>query len=119
FMSGGQDAPDVQRHVGALAPEHVSRRHGLPVTSLERTIVDCAMALNRRDGLVIADAALHLGADRATCEEILAALSGRRGVVAARWVVARADGGAESPGEARTRFELPRGGCAPPAAQSD
>src|SRR5690554_4764994 len=57
FRPGPRDAEDVRRRFLPVLPEHTTR-HGLPVTSLERTLVDCAMSLGRRNGLVIADAAL-------------------------------------------------------------
>ncbi len=114
---GKLGAADLDRHFFPLLPEHTAVRHGLPVTSLERTVVDCAMSLGRRGGLIIADAALHIGAERATCEQILAGLPGRRGVVGARWVLEMADGGAESPGESLARFEVLLGGLPRPLTQ--
>jgi len=117
FRPGTLGAADLKRHYFPLPPEHTAVRHGLPVTSLERTVVDCASSLGRRNGLIIADAALHIGADRETCERILAGLPGRRGVVGARWVLEMADGGAESPGETLARFEMLLGGLPRPVTQ--
>lgn len=58
-----------------------------------------------------------MGADRASCLELCAGLTGRRGVVAARAVLALADDGAESPGESSTRFVLLRAGFPVPQTQ--
>lgn len=99
-------SPDVVRHVGHVAETDRTRRQGLAVTTLERTLVDCASSVSPAGGLIVADAALHRGANPAACAEILAGLSGRRGVVTARAVLAAADDGAESPGESLTRLAL-------------
>ena len=108
---------DVRRHVMTLSDSDVVMRHGHPVTSLERTVVDCAATLGPRAGLVVADAALHLGASRERCQEILDAMPGHRGVATARAVIEFADDGAESPGESVTRFILLRAGFPPPETQ--
>lgn len=117
FPGGQRDAADVARHFVEVPEAHRTERHGLPVTTLERTVIDCARTLARPEGLVIADAALHAGADRATCEQMIEALAGRSGVVAARWVLAHADGGAESPGESWTRFLILEAGLPRPSTQ--
>ena len=110
-------APDVVRHHLRLPSEHLTTRHGLSVTSLERTLVDCARALPPLAGLVVADAALHIGADPDLCAEILASLSGQHGVVRARGIVPLADAGAESPGETTMRFVLLQVGLPVPETQ--
>jgi len=117
FSCGARDADDVRRHLLELPDSQVTRRHGLLVTTLERTLVDCAMALPRRRGLVIADAALHVGADREECARILEEMSGKRGVVAARWVLDAADAGSESAGETLARFEVLAAGLPRPVTQ--
>lgn len=96
---------DIVRHHLVL-DDQPTLRHGLSVTSLERTLVDCAQALPPLAGLIVADAALHVGADPQLCAEILAGRGGQRGVVRAREVLALADAGAESPGETALRFTL-------------
>lgn len=115
--SGGRRRGDVRHHLWDVPLSQCATRHGMPVTTLERTLVDCGMSLGRRHGLVIADAALHVGADRARCEELLARLPGRRGVVAARWVLDAADDGAESAGETWLRFEVLLAGLPRPETQ--
>jgi len=102
----GNTAPDVARHLRDADDVAAVERHGVRVTTLARTVVDCAQTLGARGGLVVADAAFAAGADRAECELILAGLAGARGVRTARAVVAFADDGAESPGETLARSAL-------------
>lgn len=110
-------SPDVVRHVLRLPDEQRTMRTGVHVTTLERTLVDCAMACSTPAGLVVADAALARGADRAACMALLASMAGRRGVVRARAVVEVADDGAESPGETLTRLAALRAGLPVPTTQ--
>jgi hypothetical protein len=109
--------PAVAHHPIVPASDQRGLASGLPVTSLERTVIDCASALPPLHGLVVADAALRAGADRAQLDDLLAARTGRRGVTRARAVIALADDGAESPGESAARFVLLRDGFPPPQTQ--
>lgn len=108
---------DLVRHAHELPAEHRTTRLGHAVTTLERAVADCAMALDPREALMVADAALHVGADRRRCLDILDGMAGRRGVVVAREVLALADDGAESPGESSARFILLRAGLPAPETQ--
>lgn len=110
-------ARDVIRHTVQLDADDVTEHRGYQVTSLERTVVDCAMALAIEPGLILADAALHIGADLETCREILARLGSRAGSVRARTVLEYADGGSESSGETRTRLLALRAGFPRPVTQ--
>ena len=110
-------APDVIRHVTDVPEDQRTVHRGHPVTTLERTVVDCAMTLGAHGGLVVADAALHVGADPAGCLAILAGMAGRHGAPTARAVLDLADGGAESPGETSARFVLLRAGLPAPETQ--
>ncbi|QGQ20543.1 hypothetical protein GC089_16805 [Cellulomonas sp. JZ18] len=112
-----RSAADVVRHVVHVPAEHRTVHRGLHVTTLERTVVDCAATLDPYGGLVVADAALHAGADPDRIGAMLEAARGRRGVRRARAVVAAADGGAESPGETWTRWTLLRFGLPTPETQ--
>ena len=113
----GHGPRDVVRHVHDLPAEHRTVHRGQPATTLERTVVDCAMSLPPLAGLILADAALHIGADRGSCLAILAEMVGRRGVRRAREILALADGGAESPGESKVRFIVLRAGLPVPQTQ--
>lgn len=109
--------PDVERHRSQLPAEDVVELCGRAVTSLGRTVVDCATALGASDGLVVADAGLRAGLDRSELLARLDGMSGRRGVRRARAVIAAADPGAESAGESRLRHLVLRAGLPVPRTQ--
>ncbi|WP_407344586.1 hypothetical protein [Pengzhenrongella phosphoraccumulans] len=109
--------PGLVRHLMALAPEDRQRWRGVPLTSLDRTVVDCLTRLDPLEGLVIADSALHLGADRTAIAARIEARAGGRGVATARAVLAAADGRAESPWETRVRHILISAGLPRPELQ--
>lgn len=50
----------LTRHAGTLPTEDVTEVGGRAVTSVERTIVDCAKKLHPRDALVVADSGMRL-----------------------------------------------------------
>lgn len=75
---------------------------GIPVTTLERTVVDCARLLPFDGGVVLATSAFRLGADPKVVGEILDEMSGARGIVRAREVIAAVEPGCASPGEVLT-----------------
>jgi len=106
----------VVRRVGLPSDDDVVLRHGLPVTSLDRTMVDCARVLAPLDALVVADAAVRKGAARDVALAQMVVARGR-GVVQAREIVRLADAGAESPGESATRFVVLRDGLPVPTTQ--
>ncbi len=107
----------VLRHGGPVDDGRLTTVGHLPVTDLVQTMVDCARMLSALGGLVVADATLRAGADRATALSMLDEMGGRPGVARARVVVDLADDGAESPGETATRFVLLRDGLPRPATQ--
>lgn len=99
------DDPLLVRHwTRLLPPRDRAQIAGVPVTSLERTVIDCARLLREPQALVIADSALRLGANRSTMATILSESAGRRGVRRARLVMELADGRSESPGETLVRW---------------
>jgi very-short-patch-repair endonuclease len=98
--------------------EEVWALDGVAVSSLERTVVDCARTLPPGEGLVVADAALRQGVDAAVITAMLAAGSGDRGIRRARAVIAVADGAAESAGESLLRWELLDAGLPVPVLQA-
>lgn len=113
----GEAADDVARHLRAGAASDRQHVRGLPVTSLARTVVDCACRLGVRGGLVVADAALAAGLDRESCTAVIERMPGARGVRDARTVLEIADDGAESPGESLSRLAILRSGFPPPVTQ--
>lgn len=115
-VPGRGASPDLVRHRATVAPTDVEIVGGLPVTSLERTVLDCARSLTAREGLVVVDAAVRRGTDRAALVRRLEGTRGR-GVVRARAVLDVADGGAESPGESLARYTVLRHGLPAPRTQ--
>lgn len=59
FKPNGRRDPTLVRHHGRLRASDVTSRHGLRVTSLERTVADCVRTLPARTGLPLADSALR------------------------------------------------------------
>lgn len=113
--SGARTAPSARVHAATLAADEITVVDGVPVTTVPRTVVDLARALPFVVAVAVTDAALHAGA--VTADELAAAVarSARRpGTPAARRVLAAADGGADGPGETRSRLLLHS--CGLPAA---
>jgi very-short-patch-repair endonuclease len=99
---------DVRGHTRPYTESEVVTVGHLRVTSLERTVVDCAMMLSYQQALVLVDHALRLGADRALLETMADGLPGRRGIRTLRRALADADPRSESAGETLTRELLSR-----------
>ncbi|MGC0271969.1 hypothetical protein ACO0LV_03105 [Pseudactinotalea sp. Z1739] len=130
---GARRASDVLRHTVDLEPSDVTTINGLAVTTLQRTVLDCARTLHARDALVVADSALRLLAKpdrwrraesqermegiRAELGERLESGRARRGRVRARAVLSAANGFAESPGESVLRWIAVSRGIGRPIAQ--
>jgi hypothetical protein len=111
---------DLKVHAATLSPGHVTKRYGLPVTSVARTVVDLARALPFQHGVVVADSALH--ARKTTHDEldrVLAVCSSWRGGGRARRVVAFSDHRAESVLESCARVTFDDCGLPPPELQVD
>ena len=117
YRASGRSAKDVARHRGDIASKDIRTVDDLPVTSLARTVVDCALALHPLEALVIADSALAFGLERDEPLKMLDARAGRRGIRRARLVIELADGGARSAWETWVRYELLRAGLPRPATQ--
>lgn len=107
----------VVRHRCALDDSDIARIDTLPVTSLPRTALDCAMTLPELDALMILDGALARPGIRADLTGRLDDLRGVSGSARARWRLDHADGRAESAGETFTRFVLMRHGLRVPDLQ--
>ncbi|MCP2286063.1 Transcriptional regulator, AbiEi antitoxin, Type IV TA system [Promicromonospora umidemergens] len=117
YRASGRAAKDIVRHRGDLPSDDVVTVEGLPVTSLARTVVDCALTLHPLEALVIADSALALGLERDELLTMLDARSGRRGIRRARLVIELADGGSQSAWETWVRYQLLRAGLPRPTTQ--
>lgn len=90
-------------HTSPLANEHVTTIGSLRATTLERTVVDCCLTMSYKQGLILTDAALRIGASMELLRQMAEALPRHRGVRNLRKVLAHADGRSESPGETLTR----------------
>lgn len=107
-----------RRGKAGITRGEVVRWFGVPVTSPARTVVDVARA-DRREGIVVADAALRENlADEDGLTRALERAGGWCGVRAARGIVALADGRAESPLESLTRLALHDDGFPAPSCRS-
>lgn len=107
----------IRRHHSVIPPDQLAEVDGIPVTTLARTVVDCARSLPGRRALVIADSAVRQGVMVADLTATLESLRGRRGVRPARDLLTLVDGGSESPGETLTRWALIDQGLPVPSTQ--
>lgn len=89
----------VRRHWAQLAPGDRTTVGRIPVTTLERTLFDCARTLEFDSALVLVTSAFRLGADPVVVGGILADKRGTPGIAAARAVLAATEPGCASPGE--------------------
>ncbi|WP_125131030.1 hypothetical protein [Microbacterium sp. 10M-3C3] len=110
--------PGVFRHSGPLAPEDVTVRRGVLVTSLERTVADVVRTARKEAAISVLDAALrqvawrgHDEYDRDAAEELRGRLivrwsrmPGARGIRQARFLAPIGDGRADRPGESVSRL---------------
>lgn len=115
----GQVRSGVHVHGSPLGASDVVEVGGLPVTSAARTVADMARSLRLDAALVTVDGALqcgwreanlgetHPGATTAVeIFEVLDRFAGRRGIPAARRLLALADERSESAGETRSRLAM-------------
>lgn len=115
---------DVTAHGGFLEPwEIVELQAPWPrpvrVTSLERTVVDCARTMDVERAVVIADQALRRGADQQLLQDYVDSGRITRGVRRVRRVLEAMDARSESVGETRTRVLLDTLGIRGAALQLD
>lgn len=115
--SSGRWGKDVRGHTGELAEDEIVVVGGLRVTSLERTIFDCARMLSYPKALVVMDHGLRLGADRNMLETMALASGGKRGIRILRKALENADPRSESAGETLTRELMQRLCIKPPELQ--
>jgi hypothetical protein len=105
----------VQLHKAALDPAEVVELGGLPVTTPERTVVDCALTLPFDHAVMLADAALRRGlVSRPSLDRQLGRLHRVPGTRRAAEVVAFADPRSRGPGESISRVLMHRHGVPPP-----
>lgn len=128
---GGHVRKGTHVHRAPLPDCDVVEWRGLRLTSPARTMADLARSVSAERALVTVDAALHEQARRRPPSEapgpgattsvriadVLDRFAGRRGVPAARRVLALADERCESPGETRSRFRMRLSGLPAPVTQ--
>lgn len=89
----------VRRHWAKLTARDRTIVDRIPVTTLERTVFDCARTLEFDSALVVATSAFRLGADPDVVGVILDENRRMPGIAAARTVLAAIEPGCASPGE--------------------
>lgn len=105
----------VQLHTAALHPGEIVELGGLPVTTPERTFVDCALTLPFDHAVMLADAALHRGmVSRESLAQQLGRLHRVPGTRRAAEAVAFADPRSRGPGESFSRVLMHRWGLPTP-----
>ena len=113
------EAPDTHPgvHICGLPDDQRTTLLGLPITTAERTLVDCARTLTAEAAVVAADSALRHGCSRAGARAVAALCARWPGVKQAREVIAFADARADSVLESRSRWRLSEQGLPPPDLQ--
>jgi Protein of unknown function (DUF559) len=105
-------------HRATLSEREITKRNGLRVTTIERTLADLCVNMDPTEVVVLADAATH---HRLTSIKSLAATAdrsaGRAGVAVLRRVIGHIEPAAESPMETRLRMLLVLAGLPRPIAQ--
>ena len=100
-----------------LAEDEVTLVDGLPVTTLERTVIDLARLLAYEWGVIACDAALALGLERQVLLAAAARAAGWPGARKAAAAALFADGDSQSPLESISRVQLHRLGFPTPVLQ--
>jgi hypothetical protein len=91
-------------HGAVLPAQEQALVHGLPATTLERTMVDAVRMLRPGQAQIVMDHGLRLGADREHVRRLIDAAAGGRGVVRAREAMGLASDLSESPGESLLNY---------------
>ncbi|MFV0254045.1 MAG: hypothetical protein ACK5H2_12030 [Beutenbergiaceae bacterium] len=118
-QSVGRGDPDLRRHSAFVEVGDRTILDGVPTTSLERTVLDCARSLWLPEAVAVTDGALNLGLDLDLVQDRLTDMHGWRGVRRARSVLNLARVGAESARESQTRVLLVTNGIAEPILQHE
>lgn len=113
----GRIAGNIHLHEAPVTPADTCTIGGVPVTSLERTVLDVARQERFEWGVIAADAALRLGADPARWVEPIRLGERVRGNGRCREVIAFADRDAESAAESMSRVMMMRAGLPRPVLQ--
>lgn len=104
-VHGWRNPSGIRVHGQPIADVDIVSYDGLRVTTVSRTVVDCARVLGHREAVTIADAATHRGL--ATTRELrrhVYGMVGWKGVGNARRMLDDVDPRSESPGETWSRL---------------
>lgn len=112
-----ESEPMLRRHHTPLPGRDRAVLGGVPVTSIERTLVDCIRSLPPASALTVCDSLFRLGADPWTVSRIMTESRGKRGIVQARWILSVCDPRSASPGESVARYAALDDGLPRPACQ--
>ncbi|TFC04595.1 hypothetical protein [Cryobacterium mannosilyticum] len=123
--AGGRSKPGIRKHAVHLDPRDITLVNGLLVTTVARTVVDLAAALDLQSAVVVADRALsadrrgHLAALATKVElyETWARMLPFRGSVRAKAVIDFATHLAGSPNESASRVNIALSGFPEPVLQ--
>jgi hypothetical protein len=118
--SGSRAArPGIRLHAAELRQGDVVKRHSVSITSVARTVVDLARAGTFREGVVVADSALHTSkTTHAELQAVVAACPQWPGIQRARRVLDFSDERAESPLESLSRVIMHERKLPPPELQA-
>lgn len=106
--------PDIVVHQLGLRSADVTSVAGIPATTPVVTVADVIRRVERYSAVALLDSALNTGRlGEADVAAIPRLIQGRRGAVAARGVLAEADGRAQSPLETMVRLRCVDGGVPP------
>jgi hypothetical protein len=114
----GRLQPDVCHHVGWFDPDDIIEVNGLPVTTVDRAVMEAATILDLESGIVSADSALNTRlTDPDALHARFRAMNRWTGSQRIHVVLMWMDGRAESVGETRGRILFKRQGIPTPELQ--
>jgi predicted transcriptional regulator of viral defense system len=109
----------IQMRISDLPADHRTVRHGVPVTSVARTVIDLARTTSLREGIAVADAALHAKqTTKAELYNVIDCCARWPGIAQARRAVDFSDALAESPFESIARLVFDERGLPRPELQA-
>jgi predicted transcriptional regulator of viral defense system len=113
------ERPFIRLRISDIPEDHRTTRHGVPLTTPARTVIDIARTTSLREGIVAADSALH---QKLTTKNELYAVIDRcarwPGIAQARRAVDFSDALSESPLESLARLVFADGGLPAPELQA-
>ncbi|MFT3971335.1 MAG: hypothetical protein QM695_13920 [Micropruina sp.] len=115
FGGHGNTSRHLRARAARMVPGEGTWVDGLPVTTLTRTVLDLVRTLPFIEAVMVADAALRLGADR---DELLGGVGDGRGCRKAERALMFADPASESPAESESRARIAVAGLPVPEIQA-